>query len=289
MPRPTWKGYVSFGLVNIPVTLYPAEKSSELHFKLIDSKNNAHVKYKRVNEITGEEVPWNQIVKGYELHPGNMVILDDEDFKKAAVERTRAIEITDFVELADISLLYFDKPYYLAPGERGEKGYVLLRKTLERTQRVGIAKVVITSREYLAAVVPVEGVLVLELMRFEQEIRKKSELDLPDEQAAKYKVSDKELAMAEKLVETMASDWEPARYRDDYQDKLLGWIRKKAEAGETAEAPSPEDFEKDLDKGVINIMDLLKKSVQATEKATDKKGQARSAAKHKKSPARKRA
>ncbi len=138
MARPVWKGHISFGLINIPVTLYSAERRSDLHFRMLDSRNMAKVRYERVNEDTGEEVPWDQIVKGFEHGDGNYVVLDDEDFKKAAVEATQSVDLEGFVEAKAIDYVYFDKPYYLVPGKKAEKGYVLLRETLRRTGKVGV-------------------------------------------------------------------------------------------------------------------------------------------------------
>jgi DNA end-binding protein Ku len=161
MARPIWNGNISFGLVNIPITLFSAEKKSELHFKLLDKRNRSGIRYERVNEDTGEAVPLDQIVKGYEYDPGDYVLLTDEDFKKAAVEATQSIEIADFVDLSSIEYTYFEKPYYVVPGKKADKGYVLLREVLKRTGKVAISKVVIHSRQYLSALIPQENALIL--------------------------------------------------------------------------------------------------------------------------------
>src|SRR3989339_1380560 len=179
MARPIWKGHITFGLVNIPVTLYSAEKRDELHFKLLDSRNKARVHYERVNEETGEEVPWSEVVKAFEYDKGNYVLVEEEDFKRAAPEATQAVEIQDFVDREDVDYVYYDKPYYLMPGKKGEKGYVLLREILRRTGKVGISKVVIRTRQYLDALLAEGDALVLELLRFDQEVRKPEEFDLP--------------------------------------------------------------------------------------------------------------
>ncbi len=171
MARAIWKGNISFGLVNVPIELYSAEKKSELHFKLLDKRSNSAVHYQRVSEKTGEEVPWDQIVKGYEYEGGDVVVLTEEDFKKAAVEATQTIEISDFVDLDDIEYRYFEKPYYVVPGKKAGKGYVLLREVLKRTGKVGISKVVIRSRQYLSALIPEENALVLVILRYYQELR----------------------------------------------------------------------------------------------------------------------
>lgn len=267
MPRPIWKGSISFGLVNVPVVLYPAEQRSEMHFRMLDSRNLAPIKYERKNEKTGEEVPWNEIVKGYEYSGGEYVLLGDEDFKRAAVESTQTVEIEDFVPKDSIEYVYFDKPYYLVPDKKGEKGYVLLRETLRRTKRAGVSKVVIRTKQYLAALLVEGDALILNLLRFHDELRDVSEFEFPGRKVEEYKISPKELQMAERLVESMTSTWEPGKYRDDYKDALMKWIEEKAERGETqplAEAGAREPAE--VDTGVINIMDLLKKSVEQTEK-----------------------
>ncbi|MEJ2032714.1 MAG: Ku protein [Deltaproteobacteria bacterium] len=267
MPRAIWKGSITFGLVNVPVALYPAESRSELHFSLLDSRNHAHVRYRRVNEITGEEVPWSEIVRAYEYEDGEFVILEEDDFKRAEVESTQAVEIEDFVDLDAIDYVYFDKPYYLAPGKRGEKGYALLRETLRRTGKVGIAKVVIRTRQYLAALIPEGDALVLDLLRFHEELREPVELELPGRDLARYKVSEKEIEMAEKLVAAMSSEWQPEKYHDDYSESLMKWIERKAKEG-TAALPSPGELAAGKAPGtgaeVIDISELLRKSVEQT-------------------------
>jgi DNA end-binding protein Ku len=268
MPRPIWKGQISFGLVNIPVVLYPAESSRELHFSLIDDRTMARVKYKRVDESTGEEVPWDHVVKAYERDDGEYIVLSDEDFARADVEATQTVEIEDFVEIKNIPFTYFDKPYYLVPGKKGEKGYVLLRETLKRTGKVGIAKVVIRTKQYLAALLPQERGLILDLLRYQYELRDISQFDLPGNDIDDYKISDREIDMAASLVESMTTDWTPEKYRDDYRDALLAWIEKKAKEGAAVEAPPPKPTEPRGE--IIDFMDLLKRSVDETEKARGK-------------------
>jgi DNA end-binding protein Ku len=265
MPRSIWKGSISFGLVNVPVALFPAESRSDLHFKLLDNRNKAQVKYERVNEITGEKVPWEEIVRAYELEDGTYVVLEEDDFRRAAVESTQTVEILDFVDRKGIDYVYFDKPYYLVPGKRGEKGYVLLREVLHRTGKVGIAKVVIRTRQYLAAVIPEGRALVLDLLRFHHELRQPAEFDLPGENLEEFKVSGRELEMAAKLVEAMSSEWQPQQYQDDYRDILMNWIERKAREGVTA-LPTPEELAAARPPGgeIIDITELLRKSVQQT-------------------------
>jgi DNA end-binding protein Ku len=249
---------LSFGLVNIPVTLHGAETSNDLSFKLLDRRNLAPVHYRRVNQETGKEVPWDDIVKGYEYEKGEYVPMTDADFERANSEATQTIEITDFVDESDIAPVYYDKPYYLAPAKNAGKSYALLREVMRRTKTVGIAKVVIRSRQHLAAVFPQKSALVLELLRFAHELRDASELDLPGDVA----IGDKELKMGERLIEAMADKWQPEKYRDDYREDLLGLIDRKVQEGKTkvideARPQAPKRRAK-----VIDIMDLLKRSVE---------------------------
>jgi DNA end-binding protein Ku len=266
MARPTWKGTITFGLVNIPVSLFPGERRSDLSFRMLDSRNNARVRYERVNEETGEEVPWDQIVKAFEYDGGNYVVLTDEDFDRVAVEQTQTVEIEDFVDADAIPYQYYDKPYILVPGKKGEKGYVLLREALKKTGKVGMAKVVIRTRQYLAAVVPQGDALVLEILRYANEIRKPEEYDIPTDDLSDYKISDKEIAMAAQLIETMSTEWKPDHYHDEYREALMEWIEKKIEAGGNIVPPEPEVEEKKPAGEIIDIMDLLKRSMKETEK-----------------------
>ncbi|PKN28408.1 MAG: Ku protein [Deltaproteobacteria bacterium HGW-Deltaproteobacteria-21] len=272
MARPIWKGHITFGLVNIPVTLYSAEKRDELHFKLLDSRNKARVHYERVNEETGEEVPWSEVVKAFEYDKGNYVLVEEEDFKRAAPEATQAVEIQDFVDREDVDYVYYDKPYYLMPGKKGEKGYVLLREILRRTGKVGISKVVIRTRQYLAALLAEGDALVLELLRFDQEVRKPEEFDLPQSDLKEYQISEREVEMGIKLVENMTSDWTPEKYKDDYREALMRWIDEKAKKGEQFAPEAPPEEER-VTADVINLMDVLKRSVERTEKEKKAKGQ----------------
>lgn len=269
--RPIWKGAISFGLVHVPVTLFGLEKKVDLHFKLLDSRTKSTIRYERVNELTGEEVPWDKIVKGYEYSKNNFVIMEEEDFKKAAVEATQTIDIVDFVEKNEISDLYFDKPYVLVPQKKAEKGYVLLRDVLAKSGRVGIARVVIRTREYLSAVIPQESGLVLMLLRFAQELRPLSEFSLPEGDAKAYKVTEKEVQLAKQLVDAQTSKWEPDKYKDEYRDELLKFIELKAEKGEvTALEAHDEEAVPEMATNVIDLVDLLRKSVGGDEKKAAK-------------------
>jgi DNA end-binding protein Ku len=268
MERAIWKGNISFGLINIPVTLHSAEQRYDLHFKLMDSRNHAKIRYERVNEVTGEEVPWNNIVKGYEYENGNFVLLTDKDFEKVNPKAAHSIEIEDFIERGEMDCFYFDKPYVLLPQKKAEKGYVLLRETLNKTKKVGIARVMIRTRPYIAALMARGPALVLNVLRFEAELKDVSKMDVPKGNIKQFKISDKEIEMAEKFIEAMTVEWKPAKYKDEYRETLMKWIKKKAKSEGLT---SPVETEKDegvvVDKetNTIDIMHLLKKSLQAKE------------------------
>jgi DNA end-binding protein Ku len=266
MARPIWKGHISFGLVNVPVMLQAAESRQKLSFKLLDKRDKAGIRYQRINDKTGKEVAWDQIVKGYDHGDGEYVLLTDKDFKNAAVEATQTIDIVDFVDRDEIDQMYYDQPYYLVPGKKGEKGYVLLRETMERTGKLAIGRVVIRTREHLAAVFPRGDALVLNLMRFHHELVDPGKLDVPTGDMKKYKISPKEVAMAEKLVDAMSAKWKPEKYRDEYYDALMKYIHKKAKTGEVALAPT----KREQAGKIIDLMELLEKSVKGKPKAAKK-------------------
>lgn len=278
MPRSIWKGSISFGLVNIPVGLYSAEKSQEIQFHLLDKRDQAPIHYQRVSEKTGKEVPWEDIVRGYEYEEGHYVILSDEDLKRANPEATQTVDILDFVDAADIPTVYYDKPYYLGPDKKGTKSYALLREVLVKTGKVGIAKVVIRTRQYLAAVVPEGDVLVLNLLRFAHELRDAGEVEVPHGRAG---VTDRELEMAERLVEGMVSDWDPEKYRDTYENDLMTLIEKRVKSGDTAAVETPVPRPKEGN--VVDLMALLKRSVEVSGKGgkSEAKAKAKPAAKPK--------
>ncbi len=259
MPRSIWKGSISFGLVQIPVALYSAESRSDLHFKMLDQRNMAPVGYERVNKVSGEPVPHEEIVKGWEYDKGEYVVVTDEDLAAANVEATQTIDICDFVDGEAIDLVYYDKPYYLGPTKKGWKPYALLRETLRRTGKVGIAKVVIRTRQYLAAVVVRGEHLVLELMRYAHELREPEEIDVPGEALDELGVTDREVKMAEQLVEQLVAPWEPEKYRDEYRDDLMALIDQKVKSG-AVEAVAHPAYERE-EAEVIDLMSLLKKSV----------------------------
>lgn len=276
--RAIWTGSIDFGLVTIPVKLHLAEVSNDMDFDLLDKRDFSRVRYKRVNEKTGEEVPWEDIVKGYEYKKGEYVAVSDEDFVEANVEATQSIPITEFVDRQAISPLYFDKPYYLEPLKNGRRAYALLREVLRRSEKVGIAKVVIRSRQHLAALLVEGPVLIVNLLRFAHELRDLSALDVPADSARSAAVSPQELKMAERLVEAMVSEWDPQEYRDDYHEDLLKLIDKKVKSGHTKALPAAQRPPRPQAKGkVVDIMHLLRESVNKAGKSAEERVRRRKA------------
>jgi DNA end-binding protein Ku len=266
--RPIWKGAISFGLVNIPIGLYSATKREDLSFKLLRESDHSPVNYKRVAEVDGKEVGWDQIVKGYEYEKGKFVVLKDEDFRRVDVEATQTIDIMDFVELGEINPMVFHKPYYIEPQKGGDKAYALLRETLNRTGKVGIARVVIRSREHIATVRPCGDFLVLDLLYFDDEIQETTGLRSPDS----VSLSKQELTMAERLVADMTAKWEPEKYTDQYRSALEGLIEEKIAAG-GAELPAPKGAPKRKMSPVIDLVAVLQQSLEKKDggKATAKR------------------
>lgn len=260
MARPIWRGHIAFGLVNVPVILLSAEKRADLQFHLIDSRNSARVRYERVNEETGEEVPWDKIVKGYEYSDNNYVLLSEDELEHASVEMTKTIEIEQFVELADIDVRFFERPYILVPDKKGEKGYVLLREAIANTGKAGVARVVIRTRQSLAVLMAHNDALVLELLRFPQELRSLDEFDVPSGDHKQYKITKAEINLAEQLIEGMSAKWEPEEFKDEYRAALMALVEKKVESGETEPIEVAED-ESEVAPQTLNFMDVLKQSV----------------------------
>src|SRR6266705_1167607 len=221
--RPTWKGSISFGLVYIPISVYPATREEKLSFRQLRKADLSPIKYKKVAEADMKEVPADQIVKGFEYEKGRYIILSDEDFEKVRIESTHSIDITDFVDLEQVDPKFFYKPYFLEAQKGGEKAYSLLHKALSGTGKSCIAKVVIANREYLAAAKPDGLFLILELMHFATEVLTPEELNRPVTQ-----LSDKELKMAQALIDSMSSEWQPEKYRDQYREALMEVIEQKA-------------------------------------------------------------
>lgn len=257
MARPLWKGAISFGLVTIPVGVYSATRRDELRFRQLDRRDNSPIREKRVNEETGVEVPWEDIVKGYEYEDGSFVVLDQDDFTKANVKATETIDIVQAVPRDAIPAEYFERPLYVVPAKGGVKPYHILRETLRRTGRVAVAMIVMRGRQHLAALIPGEKVLTLELLRFAHEIKAVSELEA-DEELEAPDVNDKELQLAEQLVAVLDEPWAPEEYRDEYREDLLELIEQKAKTGR---APVKRGGARPRGGEVIDMMELLKKSV----------------------------
>lgn len=257
MARPIWKGFITFGLVNIPVLLYTAESRSDLHFHLLDKRDKSRIRFARINESNDKEVPWNEIVKGYEYKKGKMVVMEEKDFKIAAVESSQAIDIEEFVDRNSIPPIYYDRPYYLVPEVKKEKGYVLLRETLRSTGKAGLAKVVIRTKQYLAAIYPLESLLILNLIRFANELVPIKQFHFPEKSLSAYKISNKEIKIAEQLISAMSGKWNPQKYHNDYQESLLKIISKK-QKGIPIKARKPEKL---TSAKVIDFMPLLQKSI----------------------------
>lgn len=287
MTRPLWKGIISFGLVNMPVLLYPADSHFDLHFHLLDSRDNARVRYARINAETGLEVPWEDVVKAYEYEKGMYVIVKDDELENLAVKNPKTIEIEDFVDTASIESVYYDKPYYLVPDKRGEKAYVLLRETLKATKKTGIAKIMIRTREYLAAVMPYQYALAIMLLRYDQELRKLTEFDIPTENIKHFNISTREIDLAKQLIDSMTRPWQPSRYRDDYQIAVKNWLEEQINA---KEKPKHGKLKHDktsptVKTNVVDIMSLLKKSLakKSTSKKEPVKEKAKKTSSHKRS------
>src|SRR5438876_59256 len=272
--RAIWKGSISFGLINIPIALYPATRKEELRFRLLRAKDLSPVNYKRVAKADGKEVPWDEIVKGYEYEKGKFVVLKDEDFQRVDLEATQTVDIQDFVDLDEIDPIFFYRPYYLEPQKGGDKAYALLRDSLAQKKKVGIAKVVIKTRQYLAGVKPEDGALVLELMHFADELAETSTLRIPK----KVEVGKREMNMATALVDSMSSKWNPEKYKDDYREALMEVIEEKVEAGGKEIEEKPKKAPKPTK--VIDLVSVLQKSLEQTGGKKKAAGKSRRKQKH---------
>jgi len=272
--RAIWKGSISFGLVNIPIALYPATRKEELKFRLLRKSDLSPVNYKRVAEKDGKEVAWEQIVKGYEYEKSKFIVLDEKDFQRVDLEATQTVDIQDFVDLEEIDPMFFYKPYYLEPQKGGDKAYVLLREALADGKKVGIAKVIIKTRQYLAGVKALDHGLVLELMHFADELLDTNKLKLPK----KAELAKREKEMAQALVHSMTSKWDPEKYHDDYRKALMEVIEEKVESGgkEIEMKPKPK---KESTK-VIDLVSVLQQSLAKSQGGKKKKGAGKRATKH---------
>ncbi|HYE31358.1 MAG TPA: Ku protein [Methylomirabilota bacterium] len=273
--RPIWKGSISFGLVNIPVGLFSATRPGrEVKFRMLRDKDLSPIHYKRVAETDGQEVPWENIVKGYEHEKGEFVVITDKDFEQVEIKSNQTVDIREFVDLEEIDPMFFDKPYFLAPEKGGAKAYGLLRDALKESGKVGIAKVAIRTREHIAAVKPHGEALVLELMHFPEELADPKTLELP-----KMEVGKKELEMAQSLVDTMSDKWEPEKYKDEYHEALMELIQKKIAAGGKELPKTKTETAKPTN--VVDLVSVLQESLRAAAKGKGKEETAHRTAKAK--------
>ncbi|GAA5483131.1 Ku protein [Haloferula sargassicola] len=262
MARSIWKGSIAFGLVNIPVSLVSAESRPDVHLHMVDSRNHARIRYERVNADTGDEVPWDRIVKAYEHQDGEFVLLSEEDLDAVQPKLTKTIEISDFVALDEIDPLLFDKPYYLEPEKRGKKAYALLREALRKSGRAGISRVVIRTREYLSAMFVRDDALVLMLLRFPQELKATSKLELPESGDKDLKPAKREMDLALKLIDEMTTDWKPDDYHDEYREALMDFIEQKVRKGDAVADVKEGEAEADEGTKVVDLAAYLEKSVK---------------------------
>ena len=268
--RAIWKGSISFGLVYIPIAVYPATREEKLSFRQLRATDLSPIRYKKVADVDQKEVTADQIVKGFEYERGHFVVLKEEDFAKVRIESTHSIDITDFVDLGQVDPKFFYKPYFLEPQKGGEKAYALLHKALAGTGKIGIAKVVISNREYLASVKPDGLFLVLDLMHFASEILTPEEL----KNGSATAISEKELKMAQSLVESMSVDWEPQKYRDEYRTAVMEIIEQKAQHKEIAKKPET----KVRATNVVDLVKVLQESLNRNQSVKPKRNGTKPAA-----------
>src|SRR5688572_23149442 len=265
MPAPSstrtlWKGAISFGLVHIPITLHSATAENRMKFNLLDKRTMNPVGNKQVNKATGEAMTKEEVVKGFEYEKDQYVVLSPEEIKAALPKSTQTIDIEAFIDGSQIPTTYYNKPYYVAPASKGQKPYKLLMETMRRTGKVGLARVVISTRQHLAALMPGEEGLVLELLRWEDEVRDTAGLPLPDSDT---KVSEKELKMAEQLVNELEDDWKPGAFHDEFREKLEQVVEAKVKAGEGEHIMKPlEGEEVKTSADIIDLTELLKRSLR---------------------------
>ncbi len=270
MPRSNWKGIISFGLVAIPIILYPSRnKEADISFHQIDRRNNARIKYKRINTVTGKEVPWDEITRGYEYDKEITIPVPDDVLKKVAGENARTINIESFIEQKEFNFFTINNTYFLTPDEKGkgEKGYVILREALKESHKIGIAKVIISTKEYIAAVMPYKDALLLCTLSYDTEMREFSEFDLPNKKLDHYKISKKEMTIAHQLIDSMTAKWKPEDYVDEYQAAIHKWVEEEVNnkthsvsTKKKTQAPS----------NVVDFVDLLKKSLSSSQSKKSK-------------------
>src|SRR5947207_13298266 len=263
MARAFWKGSISFGLVEIPVRLQPAVQSHDLSFSLLDRKDFSPVGFKRYNKTSGHEVPWEQVVHGYEYEPDEYVVLSDQELEAANVERSQSIEIVQFVHKDEVDPMYYETPYSIEPLKKGSKSYALLRAALEKSDKVGIARVVLRTRQRLAALLVRGNVLVLDLLRYPHELRSMEQLDVPPRSAKGAGVTETEVRMAQQLIDGMTGKFDPAKSKDEYRDDVMALVRRKIKAGQTHTILEPEKTgeKRPARSEVMDLMPLLKRSL----------------------------
>jgi DNA end-binding protein Ku len=256
MPRAIWTGAISFGLVNVPVKLYSAVQRKTVRFNQLDSEGNVRIQQKRVNPVTGDEVPYERLVKGYEIAPGSYVIVEPEELEALEPHKTKTVDIVDFVDLEEIDPIFYDHPYYLAPGAGGSKPYKLLLEAMRETNRVAIGTVVIRQKQAVVALRPAGDVLQMATLLYADEIVPTDRLDdLPDDDV---EIAERELAIAKQLVESLAAEWDPSRYKDEYREKVMQLIESKAAGEEVAVQPEAQEAAP-----VPDLMSALKASLDA--------------------------
>ena len=272
MARPVWSGTLSFGLLNIPVSLMSGERRTDISFRMLDARDKAPIRYERVNAETGDEVPWKDIVKAFEYDKGSYVVLEPQDIKSAAPESHDAIEVEGFVDSNAVGPQYFEKPYVLVPAKKAEKGYVLLREALAQTGKIGIARVVIRTRESLCAVMPQGNALLLLMMRYPQELVDINEYNIPEGERSDYRISPKELQFSQQLIETMSTHWKPDEYQDEFRERLHKVIKERMKAHGVVKR---EEEEPEVAEGaatnVVDFMSLLQQSIDRNKRTPAKK------------------
>jgi DNA end-binding protein Ku len=279
MPRAIWSGSISFGLLNVPVKLYSATSKQNVRFKELREGDGSRVRHKRVAEEDGKEVPYEKIVKGYEISPEQYVVLTRDELEELDPKRTRAIEIQDFVDLDEIDPIYFDTPYYLGPDAGAEKAYKLLVKAMEDERKVAVARFVLRNKEHLAAIRPMDGVLTMATMRFADEVVQPGQLD--DVLGAdEVELDEREVEMAKKLIDSLASDFDPNKYRDEYREELLGLIERKAKGEDVVVAQSEEP----TPTKAPDLMAALEESLAAVRGEEERSAKPKSSAKPKAKP-----
>ncbi len=270
-PRAIWSGAISFGLVNVPVKLYGAVTSKDVRFNQLEKSSGARIRYRKVSAESGDEVAADEIVKGYEISPGSYVVLDPDELAALKAPATHTIEIEEFVELSEIDPIFFNTPYYIAPDKKGEKAYQLLVDTMAELDKAAIGRVIIRTKEYLAAIRPVDGVLTLETLRFADEVVDPADLGI---ERSDSKVTEAEIAMAHQLIETLSQSWEPEKFSDDYREQVLGLIERKADGQEIVAEPEVAPTAT-----VTDLMAALEASIDASQKSPAKPSKAKRRAK----------